>query len=77
MKHQTTSPGDATPKASIERLSTNGSIDTATVELLTSWRVQDATDNPDQLREAERELVEFKKAMNESRIVEGESLLYP
>ena len=53
------------------------SIDRATLELLEAWRLQDATDDLEQLRAAERELSEFKKAMNESRTLAGEPLLYP
>ena len=52
--------------------STPGSIDTATLELLASWRAQDATDNPEELRAAEQELAAFKKAMNENRDNAGE-----
>jgi hypothetical protein len=49
----------------------SGSVDTATLELLASWRQQDATTDPEQVRAAERELAEFKKAMNESRAGAG------
>lgn len=52
-------------------------IDTATLELLASWRTQDATDNPEELRAAEQELADFKKAMNQRRAAAGEPLLYP
>jgi hypothetical protein len=55
----------------------SGSVDTATLELLASWRQQDATTDPEQVRAAERELAEFKKAMNESRAGAGEPILYP
>lgn len=58
-------------------VSGNGSIDTATLELLASWRVQDATTDPEQIRAAEKELADFKKAMNENRTLAGESLLFP
>ena len=54
-----------------------GSIDTATLELLASWRIQDATNDPEQLRAAAKELEEFKKAMNENRAATGERILYP
>ena len=47
----------------------NGSIDAATLELLASWRRQDATDDPEEIRAAEQELAEFKKAMNDARIL--------
>jgi hypothetical protein len=54
-----------------------GSIDTATLDLLALWREQDATTDPDQIRAAEEELADFKKAMNESRKTAGEPLLFP
>ena len=57
--------------------SDNGSVDTATLELLRSWRLQDATDNAEEVRAAEEEIAAFKKAMNENRIAAGESLLHP
>jgi hypothetical protein len=44
-----------------------GSIDTATLDLLASWREADATDNPNEILAAERELAEFKRAMNQNR----------
>ena len=55
----------------------NAAIDTATLELLAKWRSEDATADPEQLRTAERELAEFKKAMNENRTATGERILYP
>jgi hypothetical protein len=44
-----------------------GSIDTATLELLAAWKVEDSTTDPEKLREADEEIAEFKKAMNENR----------
>ena len=75
MSHVTTS--ETTPRQSDAHLVANGSVDIATLELLEAWRLQDATDDLEQLRAAERELTEFKKAMNESRTLAGEPLLYP
>jgi ABC-type transporter Mla MlaB component len=60
-----------------DQLSGRDSIDSATVALLASWRRQDATEDPDEIRAAEQELAEFKRAMNEARSLIGESLLYP
>jgi len=77
MKHQTTSPGEATPAPPIMLPPANGSIDNATLELLASWRVEDATKNAEDVQAAERELAEFKRAMNENRIASGEPVLYP
>jgi hypothetical protein len=55
----------------------NESIDKATLALLASWRVQDATGDQEQIRAAERELAQFKKAMNDARTISSEPLLYP
>jgi hypothetical protein len=49
----------------------------ATLELLANWRVQDATTDPEQIRAAEQEVADFKKAMNENRTVAGEPVLFP
>ena len=57
--------------------SPTGSIDTATLELLARWRIQDATNNPEELRTAEREVANFRKEMNENRASAGEPPLYP
>jgi hypothetical protein len=53
------------------------SIDAATLELLSAWREQDATDDPDAIREAQRQLDEFKLLMNESRTLAEEPPLFP
>ena len=54
-----------------------GAIDTETLELLEAWAREDATDDPEKLRDAQKELDEFKKAMNENRTACGERILYP
>ena len=74
MQQQTTDP---TAMPSVAQPSNNGSVDTATLELLRIWRLQDATDNPEEVRAAEEEISAFKQAMNESRIAAAESLLHP
>lgn len=61
----------------LPQMSGNGAIDTATLELLAGWRVQDATADPEQIRAAEQEVADFKKAMNENRTVAGEPVLFP
>jgi hypothetical protein len=76
MEHQTTLPGEVPPTPLMAPASAKEAIDTATLELLRGWRLQDATDNPEAVRAAERELTEFKKAMNENRALAGEPLLY-
>jgi len=53
------------------------SIDTATLELLAAWKAEDATTDPEKLREADEEIAEFKKAMNENRSATGARLLFP
>jgi len=65
------------PEPPPPQVSGNGSIDTATLELLANWREQDATSDPEQIRAAERELAEFKKTMNETRTAGGEPVLFP
>jgi hypothetical protein len=75
MERQTSS--ETAPMPQIVPRSDNGSLDTATLELLASWRLQDATENPEEICAAEQELTEFKHTMNENRIVAGERLLYP
>ena len=52
-------------------------IDYATLELLARWRAEDATDDPEVLGAAERDLAQFKKAMNDSRKQAGELPLFP
>ena len=58
-------------------LPTTGSVDTATLELLAAWKAEDATTDPEKLREADEEIAEFKKAMNENRAATGARLLFP
>jgi hypothetical protein len=74
MNNPTTSQPTMPPPLDV---SGNGSIDTATLELLANWRVQDATTDPDRIRAAEPEIAEFKKAMNENRTAAGEPVLFP
>jgi hypothetical protein len=54
-----------------------GLIDTATLELLAAWKAEDATTDVDELGEADRDIAEFKKAMNETRAAAGARLLFP
>lgn len=48
-----------------------------TIALLQSWLEEDATDDPDELRQAEEELREFQRNMNQPRKEVGARLLYP
>jgi hypothetical protein len=77
MKHQTTSPCEATSAPPTMLPPANGLIDNAALELLASWRAEDVTKNAEDVRAAEKELTEFKRAMNENRIASGEPVLYP
>ena len=49
----------------------------ASIALLKSWLEEDATDDPDELRQAQEELDEFKRNMNAPRKEAGARLLYP
>lgn len=74
MKGQTITPDDAVPP--FVQPPDKGAIDHATLELLAAWRAADATDNPEDVLAAEKELAEFKKAMNDNRTGSGEPPLY-
>ena len=67
---------EATPQISRQRPASNDILDTATLDLLATWRLQDITENPADLQAAEQELAEFKKAVNEGRSAAGETPLY-
>ncbi len=45
--------------------------------LLRRWREEDATDDPDEIRRAEKELAELKRNLNANRAATGERLLFP
>jgi hypothetical protein len=75
MKHHA-APSEPKQTPSL-RSSGNVSIDTATLELLRRWRIEDATQDAEEIRAAEKEIADFKRAMNENRTTAGESLLYP
>jgi len=48
----------------------------AAIALLQSWRHQDATDDPELIRQAEQELNEFKCNINANREISGERPVY-
>ena len=54
-----------------------GSVDSATLELFAAWRSEDVTTDPEKLRQADEEVAQFKKAMNENRAATGARLLFP
>ena len=76
MRQQTTTT-DPSLVPLVEAPLATGAIDTETLELLDAWAREDATDDPEKLRDAQKELDEFKKAMNENRAACGERILYP
>jgi hypothetical protein len=49
----------------------------ASIALLKAWLEEDATEDPQELRQAEAELEEFKRNMNQPRKAAGARLLYP
>ena len=51
--------------------------ETPTMALLRSWLEEDATNDPEEIRNAELELREFKRNMNLPRKESGTRLLYP
>ena len=63
--------------ASAPLLPAGGSSDTGTLELLNRWKTEDATTEPEELRQADEEVAEFKKAMNENRAATGALLVFP
>ncbi len=75
VKHQTTS--ESTPVQLRAQPSTNGTLDTATLELLAAWKAEDVTTDPEKIREADEEIAEFKKALNANRAATGARLLFP
>jgi hypothetical protein len=74
MKTPTTSQPNVRPPSPV---SGNGTIDTATLELFAAWNVQDATTDTEKLREADEEVANFKRSMNENRAATGARLLFP
>lgn len=52
-------------------------IDRSTLRLLEQWKTEDETSDAAELLAAEREVAEFKEAMDKSRILAGELPLYP
>ena len=75
MKQQTVRNSNLIPLVATPSIDT--SLDIATLELLESWRIQDATSSPVEMQLAELELVKLKQAMNENRRLAGEPLIFP
>jgi len=49
----------------------------ASIALLQSWLAEDATDNPDDIQQAQAELEAFKQAINAERERAGARRIYP
>jgi hypothetical protein len=49
----------------------------ASIALLQSWLTEDATDNPDDIHQAQAELEAFKQAINAERERAGARRIYP
>jgi len=49
----------------------------AAIAMLQSWLEEDATDDPEELRQAEEELEELKRNLNANRAATGERLVFP
>lgn len=49
----------------------------SSIALLRSWLTEEATDDPDEIRQAQEELDEFKRNINANRAATGERLIYP
>ena len=78
MKQQASTPEPKlVPSGTPLQPGATGAVDTETLALLDAWAREDATDDPEKLRAARKELDEFKKAMNENRAATGERILYP
>ena len=48
----------------------------AAIAQLKAWMREDATDNPEVIREAEEDLAEFKRNMNANRALTGDHTVY-
>ncbi len=59
------------PKSSID------AENAAAIALLRSWREQDATDDPEEIRKAEQELEEFKRNINANRAATDDRPISP
>ena len=49
----------------------------AAIALLQSWMKEEATDDPEEIRQAEEDLNEFLQNLNKNRIESGERPLFP
>lgn len=70
-------PAELARKLVTEHLPPVSDENAASIALLQSWLEEDATDDPDELRQAEAELETFKQAINAERERAGARRIYP
>ena len=70
-------PAELVRKLLTEHLPPVHDENAASIALLQSWLEEDATDDPDELRQAEAELEAFKRAINAERERAGARRIYP
>ncbi len=70
-------PADLVRKLVTEHLPPTPDENAASIALLQSWLEEDATDDPDEVRQAQAELEAFKRALNAERERAGARLIYP
>lgn len=62
----------------VETLSASAADEAATaIALLESWASEEATNDPEEIREADAALNEFMQNLNRNRVESGESPLFP
>jgi len=70
-------PAELARKLVTEHLPPAPDENAASITLLQSWLDEDATDDPDEIRQAEVELEAFKQAINAERERAGARRIYP
>jgi hypothetical protein len=70
-------PAELARKLVTEHLPPVPDENAASIALLQSWLEEDATDDPDEVRQAEAELEAFKQAINAERERAGARRIYP
>ncbi len=77
LSHRDEIPPDATVELKVFAEEPEAQRETPTMALMRQWLKEDATDDPEELRAAEEELLAFKRAMNLPRKETGARLHYP
>jgi hypothetical protein len=70
-------PTELARKLVIEHLRPATDENAESIALLQSWLEEDATDDPDEIQQAEAELEAFKQAINAERERAGAQRIYP